>query len=175
MKEKVTQNKAGFTSEGSTGGSRLGKRRGTGIALAFTAVLTVLWAPTGLAQPTGLDITPLAQGFSTQHQIHLQAKGPNDVLQAKLVFQPGGDTGWHTHPGPVIVVVKSGALTEIHRNGCVTVHPAGSVFFESEGEVHRAINQTGMPAEVYVNFISPAGAPPLQPAADPGGTCRERE
>ena len=88
------------------------------------------------------------------------------------MFQPGGETGWHTHPGPVVVVVKSGALTEYHSNGCVTVHPAGSVFFESEGEVHRAINQTGEVIEVYATFISPAGSQPLQPAADPGGVCR---
>ncbi len=121
-----------------------------------------------LADPTGLDVVPLAQGFSTQHQVRLQAKGPNDVLQAKLVFQPGGDTGWHTHPGPVIVVVKSGALTETKSNGCVTVHPAGSVFYESAGEVHRAVNQTGTVTEVYVTFISPAGAPPLQPVGGPG-------
>src|SRR5690348_3500045 len=175
MTDKITQNTGGFRSDRSTGRSQLSKARGYGIALAFTAVLSVLGPAAALAQPTGLDIIPLAQGFSTQHQIHIQAKGPNDVLQAKLVFQPGGDTGWHTHPGPVIVVVKSGALTEIHRNGCVTVHPAGSVFFETAGEVHRAINQTGGVTEVYVTFISPAGAPPLQPAGDPGGSCHEQD
>lgn len=142
----------------------------------LTLAGTMIPAWTALADPTGLDVVPLAQGFSTQHQVRLQAKGPNDVLQAKLVFQPGGDTGWHTHPGPVIVVVKSGALTETHSNGCVTVHPAGSVFFESAGEVHRAVNQTGQVTEVYVTFISPAGAPPLQPVGDPGaGSCQDRD
>lgn len=75
-------------------------------------------------------------------EIELELRGPSDVLQSLLVFQPGGDTGWHTHPGPVVVVVKSGALTEYESNGCVVVHPAGSVFFE--GEVHRAVNQTGL-------------------------------
>lgn len=142
----------------------------------LTLAGTMIPARTALADPTGLDVVPLAQGFSTQHQVRLQAKGPNDVLQAKLVFQPGGDTGWHTHPGPVIVVVKSGALTETHSNGCVTVHPAGSVFFESAGEVHRAANQTGEVTEVYVTFISPAGAPPLQPVGDPGvDSCKDRD
>jgi quercetin dioxygenase-like cupin family protein len=127
------------------------------------------------AQTIGLDIIPLAQGFSTEHEIRIHASGPNDVLQARLVFQPDGETGWHTHPGPVIVVVKNGALTEFHKNGCVSVHPAGSVFFESAGEVHRAINQTGQVVEVDATFISPAGAPPLQPAPDPGGSCRDRD
>lgn len=158
-------------------GPRLGKLRRYGIGLVVATVVagTFISVRNALADPIGLAINPLAQGFSTQHEIHLQAKGPNDVLQAQLVFQPGGDTGWHTHPGPVIVVVKSGALTEIHRNGCVSVHPAGSVFFETAGEVHRAFNQTGNVTEVYVTFISPAGAPPLQPTGDPGGTCRDRD
>lgn len=151
------------------------RRYGLGLALPLMILGTLLTARTILADPSGLDIIPLAQGFSTEHEVHLEAKGPNDVLQAQLVFQPGGDTGWHTHPGPVIVVIKSGALTEIHANGCITVHPAGSVFYESAGEVHRAINQTGQVTEVYVTFISPAGVPPLQPAGDPGRTCRERD
>ncbi|HLK47964.1 MAG TPA: cupin domain-containing protein [Bryobacteraceae bacterium] len=154
---------------------RYWKKYGIGLALTVVAAAGLITARTALADPTGLNIVPLAQGFSTQQEIHIQAHGPNDVLQAQLVFQPGGDTGWHTHPGPVVVVVKSGALTEIHKNGCVSVHPAGSVFFESAGEVHRAINQTGAVSEVYATFISPAGAPPLQPAGDPGGTCRERD
>jgi quercetin dioxygenase-like cupin family protein len=89
------------------------------------------------------------------------------VLQSLLVFQPGGDTGWHIHPGPVVVVVKSGALTEYHSDGSVTVHPAGSVFFEERDEVHRAVNETGTVVEVYATFISPAGTQPLIPAPAP--------
>jgi quercetin dioxygenase-like cupin family protein len=105
-------------------------------------------------------------------EVEMHIKGPSDVLQSLLVFQPGGDTGWHTHPGPVVVVVKSGALTEFENNGCVTVHPTGSVFFESANVVHRAVNQTGSVSEVYATFISPTGMAPLIPANDPGGTCR---
>src|SRR5450755_3002211 len=148
------------------------RNRRTGAALATLLAGTLLYLRPALAEPSGLEIIPLAQGFSPEQHIRLHSKGPSDILQSKLVFQPGGETGWHTHPGPVVVVVKSGALTEYHSNGCVTVHPAGSVFFESEGEVHRAVNQTGEVIEVYATFISPAGSQPLQPAADPGGVCR---
>jgi quercetin dioxygenase-like cupin family protein len=122
-----------------------------------------------------LQIIPLAQGLSTDRHVELKVKGPNDVLQALLVFQPGADTGWHIHPGPVVVIVKSGAITEQKRNGCLVVHPAGSVFFEQKDEVHRAINHTGTVAEVYATFISPSGAPPLIPVPDPGGNCRHGE
>ena len=143
-------------------------------AAAAVAALAVVVGGLGVArgQTSGLQIIALAQGFSAENNLNLHVKGPSDVLQSLLVFQPGGDTGWHTHPGPVVVVVKTGALTEIHSNGCVTVHPAGSVFFERPDEVHRAVNQTGGETQAYVTFISPAGNPPLIPASDPGGVCR---
>ena len=147
------------------------KKRAGAVALGALALgLVSLGIARG--QTSGLQIIALAQGFSAENNLNLHVKGPSDVLQSLLVFQPGGDTGWHTHPGPVVVVVKTGALTEYHSNGCVTVHPAGSVFFETQDEVHRAVNQTGGEVQAYVTFISPTGNSPLIPAADPGGVCR---
>jgi len=118
-----------------------------------------------------LQIIGLALGSNDEEAVNLHVKGPSDVLQTELVFQAGAETGWHSHPGPVVVVVKSGALTETHSNGCVTVHPAGSAFFETKGEIHNATNQTGGVTEVYAVFLSPAGAQPLIPQTNPGGVC----
>ncbi|MFN7918723.1 MAG: cupin domain-containing protein [Bryobacteraceae bacterium] len=131
------------------------------------------WRAQGQTNP--LQIIPLAQGVSTERQVELKAHGPNDVLQALLVFQPGADTGWHVHPGPVVVVVKTGTLTEETKNGCLVQHPAGSVFFEQKDEVHRAFNNGGTAAEVYGTFLLPSGAQPLIPKPDPHGTCRHGE
>ena len=103
-----------------------------GAAASVALVLGVLALGSARAQDVPpLQITALAQGSSAKRTPNMRVIGPNDVLQALLVFQPGGQTGWHIHPGPVVVVVKSGAITETHANGCITVHPAGSVFFET--------------------------------------------
>jgi len=123
-------------------------------------------------QMAGLQIIPQAQGTSPEKHVNLHVDGPSDTLQALLVFQPGAETGWHIHPGPVVVVVKSGALTETHSNGCTTVHPTGSAFFESAGEVHNATNRTNGVAEVFATFMSPSGAPPLISVPDPKRVCR---
>jgi quercetin dioxygenase-like cupin family protein len=141
-------------------------------SLAAAGALLFISSRPAHGQGNPLEIIPLAQGFSPENNLNLHIQGPSDVLQSRLVFQPGGDTGWHFHPGPVVVVVKSGALTEQHSNGCITVHPAGSVFFETKEEVHRAFNQTGGVTEVYATFISPTGTQPLIPTGDPGGVCR---
>jgi quercetin dioxygenase-like cupin family protein len=131
-----------------------------------------LIAALAFAQVEPLQIIGLAQGSNPDHNVVLHIKGPTDVLTADLIFQPGAGTGWHIHPGPVVVTVKKGALTEIHSNGCTTVHPEGSAFFEKADEVHNAVNQTGTATEVYATFLSPAGAPPLISVTDPGTTCR---
>jgi quercetin dioxygenase-like cupin family protein len=137
---------------------------GSALLAGFLVYIRSVNAQQGPA-PLGFEL--LAAGRSAE-RIRLNEKAPSDVLQTKLVFQPGADTGWHTHPGPVIVVVKTGAVTEFHSNGCVSVHPAGSVFFEEPGEVHRAVNQTGQVGEAYATFILPPGTQPLEPATAPG-------
>lgn len=142
------------------------------VASAVALVLGVMATSIARGQDVSpLQIIALAQGFSPTKTPNMHVNGPNDVLQSLLVFQPGAETGWHIHPGPVVVVVKSGAITETHANGCLTVHPAGSVFFETAGEVHNATNHTGSVAEVYATFISPTGTQPLIPVQNPGRTC----
>ncbi len=120
------------------------------------------------------QIVAIASGVDLDANLKAKVKGPTDVLVAELKFETGGDTGWHIHPGPVAVVIKSGSLTEIDKNGCVTEHPAGSVFFESENVVHKAVSMTG-PSDVFVTFISPQGLPPLIPVPDPPfSACKQK-
>jgi quercetin dioxygenase-like cupin family protein len=151
------------------------RRRGVlrlGGALSAAALMVGLIGSYILqGQPSGLQIIPLAQGYSPDQAVNLLVHGPSDALQTDLVFQQGGETGWHYHPGPVVVVVKTGALTEIHSDGCVTVHPAGSAFFEMKDEIHNAKNEFPGVTEVYATFLSPAGAQPLIPASNPGNVC----
>ena len=40
--------------------------------------------------------------------------GSADVAIVKVVIEPGGSTGWHHHPGVVLVSVKCGAVSEYH-------------------------------------------------------------
>ncbi|HEY3837589.1 MAG TPA: cupin domain-containing protein [Bryobacteraceae bacterium] len=140
-------------------------------ALVAACLLGVFARGHADAQVSPVQINALAQGHNTQNKATLHVFGPSDVLQTQLVFQPGGAVGWHMHPGPVVVVVNTGALTEIHSDGCTTQHPAGSVFFEEAGVVHNAVNQTSGVTEVYATFISPTGAQPLIPVPDPGTVC----
>jgi quercetin dioxygenase-like cupin family protein len=132
-----------------------------------------LLASVAVSQVSPLQIIPLADGIDPNHNVILHMKGATDVLQTDLIFQPGATTGWHIHPGPVVVVIKTGALTEIQSNGCVIVHNAPSAFFENPDEVHNVVNQTGVVTEVLATFLSPVGTQPLIPVPDPGNVCRK--
>src|SRR6476659_4155342 len=52
-------------------------------------------------------------------RIKLQTKDPTDVQVQTITFQPHGNSGWHFHPGVVIVVVESGQVTT-HNASCQT-------------------------------------------------------
>src|SRR5215211_3646653 len=44
----------------------------------------------------------------------MDVKGDSDLYITKHTFQPGGQTGWHTHPGPSLITVIQGTLTVYH-------------------------------------------------------------
>lgn len=135
------------------------------------------------AVPGGFSVEPLARGgfpddIVATFRIKLDSRTtvvhvrePSNVLVAKLTFEPGGSVGWHTHPGPVIVTVASGALSIINASDCVPrVYAANQAFLDpGQGNVHVGFNDTGGETIVYATFLAvPSGQPATIPAADPG-------
>src|ERR1700738_378901 len=57
----------------------------------------------------------------------LKSRDNTDIAVLNIGITPGGTSGWHYHPGPVLVVVKSGTITFYSaddRNCAPKVHPA---------------------------------------------------
>lgn len=101
----------------------------------------------------------------------VQVNEPSDALVARITFQPGGSVGWHTHHGPVIVTVASGALTIINESDCVRrLYAAGKAFVDpGQGNVHVGFNDTEGETVIYATFLGvPRGQPATIPADDPG-------
>jgi quercetin dioxygenase-like cupin family protein len=105
-------------------------------------------------------------------KIHQRAG--NDVVTAQNTVAPGGFSGWHSHPGTVVVVVQSGELTlfsERVRGGECTVHTytAGQVFLEQPRDEQNAVNNGTVPAVVAVTFFNvPHGGSNRIERTDPG-------
>jgi quercetin dioxygenase-like cupin family protein len=93
--------------------------------------------------------------------VAVDSKGDSDVHVVSNVFVPGGHSGWHTHPGPSLITVKTGAITvdDGHDQTCTgTVYTAGQGFVDAgDGHVHILRNEGTSSAETAVQIL-PAGA-----------------
>ena len=93
-----------------------------------------------------------------------QAHGTNTVLQ-HLHFAPGQSTGWHTHPGPNIVMIVTGSFTLIDEHCNETQYGPGQGFATGM-DVHEAIaGPEG--ADFYSLYFLPANADVLRVDAAP--------
>jgi quercetin dioxygenase-like cupin family protein len=144
-------------------------------AIALGVVLVGAAASVGvvLATPgSGFkERTVMARGTLSPHfKIKLQdSSSPGDVVIQKFVLAPGGQSGWHLHPGPAIVTVKSGVFT-LDQEGCESAtYSPGEVVVEPIERVHRVRNLGTTDLEFWVTFLDvPVGSPQrLEPETDP--------
>jgi quercetin dioxygenase-like cupin family protein len=94
---------------------------------------------------------------------------PTDAAVQKIVVEPGEGPSWHTHAGPVVVIIKSGRFTLVDGGDCAeTTYTAGQVFVdEGFGHVHRAFNPGPGTAEIWAVYIIPQGAGLIIPTSPP--------
>jgi quercetin dioxygenase-like cupin family protein len=104
------------------------------------------------------------------HDVHLKSQDNTDILVTNLAVAPGGHSGWHSHPGPVLVIVKTGTMTLYDENDPTCTgkrHPAGTVFVEEGGVVHIARNEGTVEATMVPTAFLPAGGPGRSDEAAP--------
>jgi DNA-binding winged helix-turn-helix (wHTH) protein/TolB-like protein len=102
------------------------------------------------------------------------AKDGLSVATQTITFQPGGQSGWHTHPGPVFISVKEGTMTFYEDDCTSTVLMAGQGFFDAHtgSHPHLARNETGSPATNVVTYFLPPGTTTLRKDAPPPLDCQ---
>ncbi|MFE7325205.1 cupin domain-containing protein [Streptomyces sp. NPDC057565] len=114
-----------------------------------------------LATPgSGVSGTVVAKGTSAGKLKVKTPKDRTDVTFRTITVEPGGSTGWHTHSGQLIAVVKSGTLTRTLDDCSVEVTPAGTSFIEPSGSKHRHIgrNLGTEPVVLWVTYLLPEGS-----------------
>ena len=153
-----------------------------GVAMTTAPASDVLATPptgiisgTVVARAGFLDPVDLKIKMAHEHQEVIHVPDARETVMQQIVIGPGGQTGWHSHPGPVVVLIKSGTLTlysgEAGCNG--RAYSAGQAFIDSgQGHVHLARNEsTTENVELWATYfdVPPQGAFRID-AADPG-TC----
>jgi quercetin dioxygenase-like cupin family protein len=120
----------------------------------------------------GLTREILAQSTLTLRNPISAPLGSDAVVQ-HVTIAPGGTTGWHSHPGAAVILVKSGTLNlyrDVNDHCRHNVFVAGSGFVERAGQVHIARNQsTTTPIDIYATYFNvPNGGSVVIDQPDPG-------
>ena len=151
------------------------------LTLSFVVLGVAVYAGTVVATPPS-GVTPTEFGIGSFGRIDTRGTvGPwsasmkttraSDLHVLQNRIAPGGSFGWHSHPGPSFVIVKSGTAT-VYLGADPTCKPhrfrAGSGFVDRGLAVHVVRNEgTRDLVTVVVSFV-PKGALRRIDERDPG-------
>lgn len=159
------------------------RRKALWILLAVVAAAGA-YAAAVLATPqSGVTTSTVAQAafpeFNVAGKAHpaniwrtrLKTKGNSDLYVIDNVLSPGGTTGWHSHPGPSLIFVLKGQVTNYLGNdpNCTPhVYTAHQGFLDPGGNsVHMLRNEGTVDAETVAVQVLPQGATRRIDMADP--------
>jgi quercetin dioxygenase-like cupin family protein len=143
-----------------------------GIALGTTSSPLTVEQARGPLVDRPLDVN---MNFKDGSKVKLKTKGAIDVAVQRIAVDPLETFGWHSHPGPTIVTVKSGTLTLYHADDCTNGinYTAGQSFSNLPDEIHLARNNsTTQELVIFASYFVPSTTTGLridQPS--PGVEC----
>jgi len=136
-------------------------------ASAGAAILTpgsgILSAPV-VARGNFVDPTDIKFKVNDGSQNVINVKRAAETVMQQIVIAPGGHTGWHSHPGPVVVLIKTGTMSFYDGDdpSCsARTYSAGDAFIDSgQGHVHIARNEGSINLELWATYFDvPLGVP----------------
>jgi quercetin dioxygenase-like cupin family protein len=101
----------------------------------------------------------------------------SDLYVLQNTIPPGKTFGWHSHPGPSLVIVKSGTATfylAADPTCAPQVVPAGSGFVDQGHDVHVVRNEGSVDLVTVVVSLVPRGSPGGSTSRAPAA-CRTAE
>ena len=144
-----------------------GARVAAVIGLVSSAVIA---APAGATPASGFSTEQLAKGtYDPMHltadkegkwDLTLRTKDDSDVYVVRNTIAPGGQSGWHTHPGPSLITVISGQITIYEADLCTpkVYGPGDGAIDLGSGHLHNIKNEGTTNAVNVVVQIIPEGA-----------------
>jgi quercetin dioxygenase-like cupin family protein len=152
------------------------------VLASFVVVVGIaVYASTVLATPP-TAVTPTEYGIGRFGPIATEGKigawsskmnvtRPSDLHVLSNRIAPGGTFGWHSHPGPSFVIIKSGTAT-VYLGADPKCRPhrfrAGSGFVDKGLAVHVVRNEGSRDLVTVVVSFTPRGAERRIDEARPG-------
>jgi quercetin dioxygenase-like cupin family protein len=133
-------------------------------ALATPPSPEVTTTPIGMGRFTSIDAkakTDIDPGTPTKFwRARIKTKRSSDLYVLENTIPPGKTFGWHSHPGPSLVIVKSGtASVYLASDPTCTPHvvPTGEGFVDQGHDVHVVRNEGTSDLVTVVVSLVPAG------------------
>jgi quercetin dioxygenase-like cupin family protein len=89
---------------------------------------------------------------------NLEDRGQSEFYFQDLVIGPDGYTGWHSHPGLVLITVKEGSVEFYDMTCRKQAYAAGQSFTEG-ADPHTAVNRGTGNTRLLIAYIVKKGEP----------------
>lgn len=154
---------------------RYRKKTAIGIAAATTLAVAVMTVPALATHTTGFSPSTISFGVfgpfdvkaekNDKWDLSIKSKGQTDLRVNRVVWAPGASSNWHSHPGPNLLTVKRGSVTEYEGSDPLcphTTYNVGDTFGDSGGSaVHLVVNNGSVEAEVIAVAFYPHDVTPV--------------
>ena len=97
-------------------------------------------------------------GTEDEWELSLKTTGASDFYFQDIVIGPGGRSGWHSHPGVLMIAVKEGTVDWYDSNCVKHTYGVGQSFTENT-EPHNVLNTGTVNAHLLISYVIKAGAP----------------
>lgn len=135
--------------------------------IVVAAIVATVSAGVALATPSHGFSTVLLGSKTVQH-LSIREQDPTVALVVRATLEPGGFSGWHSHPATVVVAVRSGEVTLLSHDCTHRTLQAGQMFIERPGVVHQVVNNTSSDVVLIATFLGlPPGASPTTDEPNP--------
>jgi quercetin dioxygenase-like cupin family protein len=90
------------------------------------------------------------------------------ISAVEITVQPGQQTGWHTHPVPLVAYILEGELTVDYGAKGKRTYRKGDAFVEAMDEAHNGHNAGPEPVRLIAVILGAGGLQASLPASPPG-------
>ena len=164
--------RAAVSSLGEGAATRSKAIRPISLFIAMVAMLAIILVVIGVAVPlrnvqatpsSGVSVENFGQATLDPFRINqppdfmIDSESETEVAIQKVTITPGGHTGWHTHPGPILAIVTEGQIKHTRfteKDGCIErvfgPDESEQAFVEVPNQVHMARNEGNVDAVLYI-------------------------
>jgi len=148
--------------------ARMDWKAGAAVLTSAIGALALAGPPTGvsyvnytlLIDPDAADRLqinlPEASGYEEDVATGHGTRSPAVFVFQDFTMYPDANTGWHYHPGIVLITVAQGSVDWYDARCTKRTHTAGD-FFTEGNQLHFVRNSSSSPARLIITFVIEKG------------------